>query len=71
MRTARVRRSLVFIALCLVGVTTVYPLIFMALNSMRTSQQYEVSPYGLPTSRRSCGPGENFSDFFKRGQQKD
>ena len=40
MSTARVRRSLVFIALCLVGVTTVYPLIFMALNSMRTSQQY-------------------------------
>lgn len=46
---ARVRRSVVFVALCLIGVTTVYPLIFMALNSMRTSQQYELSPYGLPT----------------------
>jgi ABC-type glycerol-3-phosphate transport system permease component len=27
----------------------VYPLIFMALNSMRSAQAYEVSPYGLPT----------------------
>jgi ABC-type glycerol-3-phosphate transport system permease component len=47
--TARVRRTVVFVALCLVGVTTVYPLIFMALTSMRTAQAYEVSPYGLPT----------------------
>jgi raffinose/stachyose/melibiose transport system permease protein len=45
----RVRRLVVFIGLCLVGITTVYPLIFMALNSMRTAQAYEVSPYGLPT----------------------
>jgi ABC-type glycerol-3-phosphate transport system permease component len=49
MNAVRVRHTLVFIALCLVGITTVYPLIFMALNSMRTSQQYELSPYGLPT----------------------
>lgn len=45
----RVRRFVVFIGLCLVGITTVYPLIFMALNSMRSAQAYEVSPYGLPT----------------------
>lgn len=45
----RVRRLVVFIGLCLVGITTVYPLIFMALNSMRSAQAYEVSPYGLPT----------------------
>jgi ABC-type glycerol-3-phosphate transport system permease component len=49
MIAARLRRTVVFIGLCLVGVTTVYPLIFMALNSMRTAQAYEVSPYGLPT----------------------
>jgi raffinose/stachyose/melibiose transport system permease protein len=47
--TSRVRRTVVFIGLCLVGITTVYPLIFMALNSMRSSQAYELSPYGLPT----------------------
>jgi hypothetical protein len=46
---ARLRRTVVFIGLCLVSITTVYPLIFMALNSMRTAQAYEVSPYGLPT----------------------
>lgn len=45
----RVRRLVVFIGLCLVGITTVYPLIFMALNSMRSAQAYEISPYGLPT----------------------
>ena len=45
----RARRFVVFIGLCLVGITTVYPLIFMALNSMRSAQAYEVSPYGLPT----------------------
>jgi ABC-type glycerol-3-phosphate transport system permease component len=46
---SRWSRALVFIGLCLVGITTIYPLIFMALNSMRTTQQFEVSPYGLPT----------------------
>jgi raffinose/stachyose/melibiose transport system permease protein len=46
--TSRLSRTLVFIGLCLVGATTVYPLIFMALNSMRTNQAFEVSPYGLP-----------------------
>jgi raffinose/stachyose/melibiose transport system permease protein len=49
MIAARLRRTVVFIGLCLVSITTVYPLIFMALNSMRTAQAYEVSPYGLPT----------------------
>ena len=47
--TSRFSRTLVFLALCLIGVSTVYPLIFMALNSMRTTQEFEVSPYGLPT----------------------
>ena len=59
---ARARRIVVFVALCLVGVTTVYPLIFMALNSMRTSQAYEVSPYGLPT-RYSL---DNFRALFNQ-----
>lgn len=35
--------------MCLVAVSTVYPLIFMALNSMRTTQAFEVNPFGLPT----------------------
>ncbi len=35
--------------MCLVGVSTVYPLIFMALNRMRTTQAFEVNPFGLPT----------------------
>lgn len=46
---ARVRRTVVFVALCLIGASTVYPLIFMALNSMRTAQAFEVNPYQLPT----------------------
>jgi raffinose/stachyose/melibiose transport system permease protein len=47
--TSRISRGLVFIVLTLVGISTVYPLLFMALNSMRTSQAYEVNPFGLPT----------------------
>ena len=46
---ARVHRAVVFVALCLIGASTVYPLIFMALNSMRTAQAFEVNPYQLPT----------------------
>ena len=46
---SRARRTVVFLGLCLVAITTVYPLIFMALNSMRSSEAYELSPYGLPT----------------------
>ena len=47
--TSRISRSLVFGALCLLGVSTVYPLLFMAINSMRTTQAFEVNPFGLPT----------------------
>jgi ABC-type glycerol-3-phosphate transport system permease component len=43
-----VPRTIVFLALCLIGVSTVYPLIFMALNTMRSSTAFEVNPYGLP-----------------------
>ena len=46
--TSRLGRFAVFIGLCLVGITTVYPLIFMALNSMRTTQEFLVNPYGIP-----------------------
>ncbi|HVB70503.1 MAG TPA: carbohydrate ABC transporter permease [Acidimicrobiales bacterium] len=47
--TSRLSRSLVFAALCLIGASTVYPLLFMALNSMRTTQAFEVNPFGLPS----------------------
>jgi len=46
--TSRLSRTLVFLGLCVVGVSTVYPLIFMALNSMRSSTAFELRPYGLP-----------------------
>lgn len=45
----RYSRVFVFLALCLVGISTVYPLVFMALNTMRSTSSYELSPYGLPT----------------------
>jgi raffinose/stachyose/melibiose transport system permease protein len=47
--TSRLSRSLVFLGLCLIGISTVYPLIFMALNTMRSSTAFEVNPYGLPS----------------------
>jgi raffinose/stachyose/melibiose transport system permease protein len=47
--TSRISRTLVFGALCLLGVSTVYPLLFMAFNSMRTTQAFEVNPFGLPS----------------------
>jgi ABC-type glycerol-3-phosphate transport system permease component len=47
--SSKIGRGVVFIGLCLIAVSAVYPLIFMALNSMRTTQQFEVSPYGLPS----------------------
>jgi raffinose/stachyose/melibiose transport system permease protein len=47
--TSRLSRTFVFVGLCLVGISTVYPLIFMALNSMRSTTAFELSPYGLPT----------------------
>lgn len=46
--TSRLSRGLVFGSLCLIGASTVYPLLFMALNSMRTTQDFEVNPFGLP-----------------------
>jgi ABC-type glycerol-3-phosphate transport system permease component len=49
MRLGRFSRGTVFILLCLLGASTIYPLVFMAFNSMRSSQQFEVNPYGLPT----------------------
>jgi ABC-type glycerol-3-phosphate transport system permease component len=47
--SSRVGRGLVFGILCLVGISSVYPLVFMALNSMRSNQSFEVSPYGVPS----------------------
>ncbi len=49
MRLGRFSRGTVFALLCLLGASTIYPLVFMAFNSMRSSQQFEVNPYGLPT----------------------
>lgn len=49
MRLGRLSRGTVFALLCLLGASTIYPLVFMAFNSMRSSQQFEVNPYGLPT----------------------
>ena len=46
---AKLTRATVFAVLCLIGVTTVYPLVFMAFNSMRTTQEFEFNPFGLPT----------------------
>jgi ABC-type glycerol-3-phosphate transport system permease component len=39
----------VFIVLCIVAASTVYPLIFMAANSMRSTSAFELQPYGLPS----------------------
>jgi ABC-type glycerol-3-phosphate transport system permease component len=47
--TSRLSRTFVFAGLCLIGISTVYPLIFMALNSMRTSTAFQLNPYGLPS----------------------
>jgi raffinose/stachyose/melibiose transport system permease protein len=45
----RISHGLVFLGLCLIGVSCVYPLLFMAINSMRTTQAFELNPFGLPT----------------------
>lgn len=42
-------RALIFIVLCVLGASTVYPLLFMALNSFRTNTAYQINPYGLPS----------------------
>jgi ABC-type glycerol-3-phosphate transport system permease component len=47
--SSRVGRTVIFLGLCLVGLTTVYPLIFMALNSLRTANEFNISPYGMPS----------------------
>ena len=62
LRSIRVRptRLLIFVVLCVIGASTVYPLLFMALNSFRSNNAYQVNPYGLPTS---FGLG-NFSDLL-------
>lgn len=46
---SRYSRAAVFLGLCVVAVSTVYPLVFMAANTMRSTSAYELSPYGLPT----------------------
>ena len=46
---SRFSRALVFLGLCLVAVSTVYPLVFMATNTMRSTSSYERSPYGVPS----------------------
>jgi ABC-type glycerol-3-phosphate transport system permease component len=60
--TSRISRTLVFIVLCLIAVSTVYPLIFMALNSMRSSTSFELTPFGFPSHW-------NFSSYHALFQQ--
>jgi raffinose/stachyose/melibiose transport system permease protein len=48
--TNRMGRIVIFLLLCLIGASAVYPLLFMALNSFRTTSAFELSPFGLPTS---------------------
>jgi ABC-type glycerol-3-phosphate transport system permease component len=45
----RYARALVFVVLCIVAVSTVYPLVFMAANSMRSTSAFELHPLGLPS----------------------
>jgi ABC-type glycerol-3-phosphate transport system permease component len=60
--TSRLSRTVVFLVLCLIAVSTVYPLIFMALNSMRSSSAFELSPFGFPSHW-------NFSSYTSLFQQ--
>jgi ABC-type glycerol-3-phosphate transport system permease component len=46
--TSRIGRGVVFTLLCLVAVSTVYPLLFMALNTMKSSNAFAINPYSLP-----------------------
>lgn len=46
----RTGRLIIFLLLCVLGASAVYPLLFMAFNSFRSSQAYNVNPFGLPTS---------------------
>jgi ABC-type glycerol-3-phosphate transport system permease component len=45
----RYARPFVFVLLCILAVSTVYPLVFMAANSMRSSSAFETNPYALPS----------------------
>ncbi len=60
--TSRLSRGIVFLVLCLIGVSTVYPLLFMALNSMRSSTSFELNPFGLPSHL-------NFSSYHSLFQE--
>jgi ABC-type glycerol-3-phosphate transport system permease component len=59
--TSRLARTAVFLGLCLIGVSTVYPLLFMAFNSMRTTQAFELNPFGLPSHFSMSSYSELFS----------
>jgi ABC-type glycerol-3-phosphate transport system permease component len=45
----RLGRAAIFCCLLVLGITTIYPLVFMASNSFRSTGAFEVAPYGLPT----------------------
>jgi len=47
-RAAVARKWVVFTLLSLLGASTVYPLVFMAFNSMRSTEEFGLNPYGLP-----------------------
>lgn len=41
-------RGPIFIGLCLVAATIIYPLFFMLMTSLRTNSDYLASPFGIP-----------------------
>ena len=41
-------KILIFIVLCLVAVSTLYPLFFLAMTALRTANDYTLSPFGWP-----------------------
>lgn len=45
----RYARPVIFVVLCILAASTVYPLVFMAANSMRSTTAFELQPYGLPS----------------------
>src|SRR4051812_46045495 len=53
-----VARSLIFCLLLFLAVIAVYPLLFMALSSIKTSTQYIKHPIGLP-------PAWNYFENYK------
>ena len=50
LRNVRISRTVIFLLLSVIGASTVYPLLFMALNTFRTTSAFELNPYGLPHS---------------------